>query len=296
MARIKSTSIVTDCSIKSCIDLAVRAADQCMEKAGIDRNEINMLISIGNYKDDNMAEPAQAALIQHRLGMNLDIMNNTNGGSTFSFDIMNGACGFLYAVRVVEDFMKNGTITNALIISSDVHPSKEYSPAFPYSKIGAAVLLSHSEANNYGFREIIFKTSSDGNHGLRSYADLIALGNEGRKEVTIQIDDDYHGRLNDFSVVAARDYLQSRSIPVSEIKTIISSQPVSGFSVKLSKALGIDGSQTVDLYDEFGDPHSSALILGYHIAGERGYLRDNDAILFIGAGAGLTAACGLYLV
>ncbi len=43
-----------------------------------------------------------------------------------------------------------------------------------------------------------------------------------------------------------------------------------------------------------GDPHSSALILGYHQAVTAGLPDHYDQMLFAAAGAGLSAVCSVY--
>jgi 3-oxoacyl-[acyl-carrier-protein] synthase-3 len=90
---IRSTGICKDPSNLSILDLAESAGEQCIASAGIDKKDIDLVISTGIYRDDNVVEPAMAALIQQRLGINLKIDWNHR---TFAFDILNGCaaqCG-----------------------------------------------------------------------------------------------------------------------------------------------------------------------------------------------------------
>ncbi|MBC7304849.1 MAG: hypothetical protein H5T78_28365, partial [Nocardia sp.] len=54
------------------IDLAVGAARACLAGAGLGATDIDVLINIGIYRDGNVVEPSNAALIQRELGMHLD--------------------------------------------------------------------------------------------------------------------------------------------------------------------------------------------------------------------------------
>ena len=51
--------------------LADAAARKCFALAGRKPGDIDMLINVGMYREDNMGEPALAALIQEDIGANL---------------------------------------------------------------------------------------------------------------------------------------------------------------------------------------------------------------------------------
>ena len=293
---IKAASISVGGEMLGSIEHAARAAEQCIATAGIDKQDIDLLVHVGIYREDNIAEPPMAPLIQQRLGLNLDPVKHPVGKTTFSFDLANGACGFLYAAQVIDAILKNGGIKQALIVSSDVHPSKMEVPDFPYTHSGAAVLLTRSDQKEKGFKNFMFRTSEDGYSGVEGYHDLPAYGNEGRKCITATVQDDYSRRLQEFTVRTVKEYVESRLIDVSDIRLLITSQPAPGFGRRIAESIGLKENSVVDVYDKYGDPHTSALSIGYFIAAQKGLFKENDQILFIGAGSGLTSACGLYVV
>jgi 3-oxoacyl-[acyl-carrier-protein] synthase-3 len=67
-----------------------------------------------------------------------------------------------------------------------------------------------------------------------------------------------------------------------------------GFAGALARELRVREGQTARLADVGGDPHSSALTLGYHTAMASGQTRAVDQVLFVAVGAGLTSACAVY--
>lgn len=293
---IKAASISVGGEMLGSIDHAARAAEQCIAKAGIDKQDIDLLVHVGIYREDNIAEPSIASLIQQRIGLNLDPVKHPVEKTTFSFDLANGSCGFLYAAQVIDAIFKNDATKQALIVSGDVHPSKMESADFPYTHSGAAVLLTRSDKKEKGFKNFMFRTSEDGYVGLEGYIDLPAHGNEGRKSITVTVQDDYSSRLQEFTVRTIKEYVESRLINVSDIRLLIISQPAPGFGRGIAESIGLNENSVVDLYDKYGDPHTSALSIGYFIAAEEGLFKENDQILFIGAGSGLTSACALYVV
>ena len=69
---IKATSIIEDVENQGSVELTVKAAKQCIASAGISMEDIGILINLGIYKEDNVGEPAMAALIQKQLRLNAD--------------------------------------------------------------------------------------------------------------------------------------------------------------------------------------------------------------------------------
>lgn len=296
---IKATQIIHQPEAKSAIQLAADAADLCIETSQLDRNDIDLLIYTGVYRDKNISEPAIAPLVQHRLGMNLLY---TNRQKTFSFDIGNGPCGFLTAVKVCESLLQTAAISSALIISCDIHPSGEKKPDFPYTPVGAAVLLGYSEDPQQGFQTIDFKTSTDPNHqGLKGYLDFRDCGTDGQNHISIDFEEDYIDRLLDlmpeaFELFAPQWKICNLKVGTDPIK-YTTSAPIPGFGRKAVERLipGPHNQHPVPCYyEKFGDSHSSGLAVAYHQSVLDGYIQSGDRVLFIGAGSGLTIACGLY--
>jgi len=294
---IKSSSVSINGAF-SAIEITQRAASQCIAKAGIDKNEINLLIYTGVYRDDNIAEPAMAPLVQKRLGMNLDPVNRGSlDRTTFSFDINNGECGFLSAVSVADAAFRAGSAKYALILSGDAHPSKRYHPDFPYALVGSAVLLAYEPERESGFRDVLVKTNGIEKTGLTSILHYKEFGVKGREMSRIDMEEDYHEELYKIAVEAIREYCTADSVKLSDIDVLLTSQQYAGLGGRISRSIGLnETSRVVDMHDLYGDPHTSALPLGYHHLSERGELIKNERILFVAAGSGLTASCSMYVV
>jgi 3-oxoacyl-[acyl-carrier-protein] synthase-3 len=276
------------------VDSAVIAAENCIKKAGIDKQDIDLLINTGIYKEENIAEPAMSALIQKKLGLSLDPGTDKTDKSTLSFDLFNGACGFLYAAQVADSFIRNHERKLVLIVSSEVHPSKKLVPEFPYSHIGSAVILEESEKEGRGFRSFVFETSKRGSKSYMGYLDLKAYGPRGRYLVNIDIAPDYYEKLEKHTLGVIKEHIKSGEINPSEIKLIITSQSIPGFGEKISKSTGLKGIKSISTYKEFGNAFSSDLVIGYCMANKDGILKKGDKVLFVGAGSGLTAALAVY--
>ena len=291
---IQSTFVSTDKNIHSSIEHATRAAEGCIAGAGIDKNDIRLLINTGVYRDQNIVEPAIAALIQQRLDINPDF---NNGKKTFGFDLINGSCGFLNAAQIVKSMFDNDDIRYALVVSGDIHPSRKETEEFPFTHSGSAVLFENT-GDEKGFQDFMFRTTQDIYEGFKSVVDVQLYGSQGRGNIAFDIDEDYPDHLASFTVDSLRRFFKEnsklRDIDLAGVK-LITSQPVKGFGEMIMSRAGIDSIPAICVHDQYGDSHSSSLPLAYHEGRERGFIGDGSRIMFVGAGAGLTVGLGYYI-
>lgn len=291
---IKSTAIIyNDHSNTGNIELAAQAAEHCISGSGIDKNEIDMLINVGVYREQNIIEPSVACLLQHKMGLNLDPLEfSPVGRTTFSIDVFNGSCGFIHAAHIANSFLKNDTVKKILVVSGDTHPSKKQVPGFPYTHMGAAALLENTDCDDTGFSKFIFETPESDYIGREGFFNMYAHGSDGRNNVTIETDKNYSARLLTCSI----DTIKSIFNNEADIKRtkLIASQPVKGFGKMIAKTLGMDEDSALDLYDKYGDPNSAALNLQFHIAKETGFFDGVEKIVFIAVNSELSVACGVY--
>ncbi len=88
-------------------DLAFHAATRALEAAGLDAADIQLIV-LGTTTPD-VIFPSTACLLQDRLGAN----------GCAAFDV-NAACsGFIYALSVADQFIRNGTVKNALVVGAE---------------------------------------------------------------------------------------------------------------------------------------------------------------------------------
>ncbi|PKL35429.1 MAG: hypothetical protein CVV44_21730 [Spirochaetae bacterium HGW-Spirochaetae-1] len=291
---IRSTFVSMDKNIHSSIEHATCAARECISGAGIDKDDIQLIINTGVYRDHNIVEPAIAALIQQRLGINPEFKN---GKKTFGFDLINGSCGFLNAAQIVKSMFDNGDIRYALVVSGDVHPSKQETEEFPFTHSGSAVLFENT-GDEKGFQDFMFRTTQDIYEGFKSVVDVRIYGSQGRGNIAFDIDKDYPDHLAAFTGESLQRFYDEnsrlREIDRAAVK-LVTSQPVKGFGEKILAGAGIDSISAICVHDKYGDSHSSSLPLAYHEGRENGFIGDDNRIMFVGAGAGLTVGLGYYI-
>src|ERR1051325_1435455 len=126
-----------------------------------------MLINAGIYREDSMGEPALAALIQEDIGANPG-EPPVGGDGTFSFDLLNGACGVITAIQLESGLLRSGVIRLGAIVTSDVEPDAGSQGAAPLRPAGGAMLLGWDDATA-GFTDFYTETFPE-------YADLYTSG------------------------------------------------------------------------------------------------------------------------
>ncbi len=293
--KIISSSVYSADLIHSSIELASRAGDRCIDGSGVNKEKIGILIYTGIYRDKNVVEPAMACLIQKNMGMNTDPVEKCNGYRTFSFDLSNSALGFLYAAQAADGFVNSDKADYVLITSSDVHPAQDVVPGYPFSHIGAAAILAKADDKKTGFQHYYFKTANDGDPGYYSYGDIYKYGVEGRKSIVVNVDKDFGNRSLDFAVNTVKEFSKAKKVNIADVKFVITSQFYKDFGKRLAKEIGLGENNAVDIYDKYGNSHTSALIAGYNFLKQSGFMSPGDKILFVGVGSGLTAGVGLYV-
>ncbi len=292
---IKATGISTKDTNSSSNYHAIDASAQCLIAAGINKTDIDVIINVGVYRDKNMLEPAMAAFIQKGVGIKGDYIKGQEYNAVFSLDMLNSACGVINAIQAADSILRTKKFKYALIASSDAHPSTEAVEGFPFSCIGAALLLEYVEDESRGFKNYSFGNSKTSDTSVRGFLDFSTVEGSATNRLTIAIPYNYQPSLFKFTCDSLEDYLVSEKIDRSSIK-MVTPQINDGFAKRLAAKVGVNENSVLDLYKEYGDAHSSSVSMGYHLGVEKGMFKKNDQVMFVAAGTGLSFACVTYTV
>lgn len=92
-------------------DLGVEAAKRAIEAAGLQANDIDMIILATSTPDFFGGFPSTACIVQKKLGI-------TNGGA--AVDVQAVCSGFIYAMAMADSMIKSGAHEKVLIIGAEV--------------------------------------------------------------------------------------------------------------------------------------------------------------------------------
>ena len=279
--------------------LADVAARHCFALAGRSPADIDMLINVGMYREDNMGEPALAALIQR------DIAGGgsrpaADGSGTFSFDLLNGACAPINAIQIESGLLSSGVIRLGAVVSSDVQPDLAARGKASLTPAGGALLLSW-RADLAGFTDFGAETFPE-------YEDLFASGlvwrerrgirvpaqGAGRNRMVITVRPGYHARLADCAEEATRRFLRRVGLGIEDIDLFVPAPAAPDFLDPLRVRLGIPGDRVAFTPEDLAGTYTTGLIAALQAAVKSGRMDEARTVLLLTAGPGVTVAFALY--
>ena len=264
-----------------------------MERAERTAEELDLLINAGVYHDKLMNEPAFASLIQQDIGANPDRPSGAGHG-TFSFDVANGACGFLTGVYVVDGMLASGTIELGMVVASDMDPQPGISEGFDFPAIGGAVLLS-AEDSRAGFTAFKFATFPEFEELFQSRVDWHedarrGLVHHGRHILTVEIAESYAARALECAESTVGELAEAEGLDLGDVELLVATASVPGFADALATRLGVPAERVAPPGNGLAAAHTAAPAFAL----ESGRLADARTTLFVSAGAGITVAAAIY--
>ena len=274
----------------SAVELADAAARVCLERAGRSPDDVQLLISAGVYLDRNISEPAIASLIQEDIGAHLEI-DPDGGQGTLSFDVRNGACGFLTGMYLVDALLASSTVECGIVVGGDADPGPGLSEGFAFPAAGGAVLLS-SDDSRPGLTAFKFKTFPEFAEDFQSYiAWHESPGNgEGRNALTVEVSEQYPAHALDCADATVRELAAEEGVDLAEVDLVMATASAPGFAGALAQRLGIPSARIASSSDDLATAHTAAPA----IALESAQLAASRTALLLSAGAGITVVAALY--
>jgi 3-oxoacyl-[acyl-carrier-protein] synthase III len=268
----------------SALHLAVKAARQCLDEAGCPPNDLDLLVNAGIYRDKNIAEPALAAMIQEDIGANPEDPHPDAHG-TFSFDISNGTCGVLTGLQIIDGFLRSGAVARAMIVASDADPGAGMSKDFPFSAAGTAMLCRWND-DDFGLGKFHWANFPDGGETFRATVGL----DHGRNVLHIDTAASADQQFAAAAAKVASECLQQAGIGIWAVDLIVAAPAHAAFRTALAGHLGVSEVRIAATRDH--DIHTAALGVG--LDEHLGNKPSGRTILFVAAGAGITAGAVLY--
>jgi 3-oxoacyl-[acyl-carrier-protein] synthase III len=279
--------------------LADAAAQACLARAGRQAGDIDMLINAGVYREDHLGEPALAALVQEDIGANLG-QPPVGGHGTFSFDVANGTCGVISALKLQAGLLRSGVIKLGLTVASDVEPSAGQSRSVLIQPTGGAVLLGWDDSIA-GFTDFYSETFPE-------YEDMLVSGLEwqprrgvrvsptaaGESRLVIRERPGYLARCVDCAEEATRRFLDRLGMDITEIDLLVPAPSAPEFLDSLRVRLGAPGDRVSFTAEDMAGAYTAATIAALEAATKSGRLAEARETLLLAVGAGITVALALY--
>lgn len=300
-ARIESASALTSHGLRrpTARRLADAAARTCLAHAGRQPRDTDMLINAGIYREDNMCEPALAALVQEDIGANRT-QSPAGRHGTFSFDLINGTCGVINAIQIEAGLLRSGVIRLGAIVASDVDPNLKDPGSAPFRPTGGALLLGWDDSIA-GFTDFAMETFPEYEDlffsGLvweQRRLRLVPWGARGQSHMVIHEKPGYQDRLVDCAEEATRRFLRRLGMGVDDIDLLVPAPTLPHFLDPLRTRLGIPGDRVAYVTEDLAGAYTTSPIAALQAAIKSGRLGEARHMVMLAAGAGITVALALY--
>jgi 3-oxoacyl-[acyl-carrier-protein] synthase III len=269
-------------------DLALPAAREALEDAGISGSDLDLLI-VATVTPD-MAFPATAAILADELGAH----------EAAAYDLSAGCTGFMYAVAQAYGMLAGGLARRALVVGGDVLSKimdwTDRSTAVLFGDGAGAVVMER--VGQGGF--LGFELGADGSGGPQLY---LPAGGSRTPATEESVAERLHfvqmnGRevfkfATRVLVTSAEAVLAECGRTVEEVDVYVPHQANVRIIDYATKKLGIPEDRVVIDVDQYGNTSSGSIPLALADARTDGRLEPGRLVLMTGMGAGLTWGSGL---
>lgn len=265
-------------------DLAYEAAIQAMERAGVEAEELDLII-VATITPDS-AFPSTACILQERIGAK----------KAAAFDLSAACSGFIYGLANAANFIATGTYQYALVIGAEclskITDYTDRNTCILFGDGAGAVVLGPVEQGR-GFRS--FELGADGSGG-----DLLQIPGGGSRLPISQslIDQRSHfismeGReVFKFAVrimgSAAEEALQKAGMDKANIDFLVPHQANIRIIQSALNRLELSEDKCIINVNRYGNVSAASIPIALAEADQEGRFKQGDTLVLVGFGGGLT--------
>jgi 3-oxoacyl-[acyl-carrier-protein] synthase-3 len=261
-------------------DLAVHAARNALEMAGMQPDDIDLIIVASSTPDFFGSFPSTACIVQRKLGM-------TNQGA--AVDVQAVCSGFVYAVSTADAFIKAGVHKNVLVIGSEVFSRilnfEDRTTCVLFGDGAGAIVMTGSDEPGI----LATKLHADGRH-----ADILSVpgtlsGGAVAGSSYLYMDGPAVFKLA-VTVLekVANEALEHAGMTADQIDWLIPHQANIRIMNGTAKKLGLPLEKMVVTVDQHGNTSAASIPLALDQAVRDGRVKKGDNVMMEGVGGGFT--------
>ncbi|MCF8356950.1 MAG: ketoacyl-ACP synthase III [Melioribacteraceae bacterium] len=264
-------------------DLASKAAIQAIADAGLEKDDIELII-VATATPDRLA-PSTAAIVQDKI----------QAYNAVAFDIAAVCSGFLFGMSVAAQFIASGVYNNVLLIGADTFSKiidwSRRDAVFFGDGAGAAILSTGDINSSF----LAFRLYTDG-RGKWNYT-VPAGGSEmPASEETVKKGLHYF-QMNGRAVYetatkvlpkAINQVLDDTGLSIDDIDYMIPHQPSIKILQDTAKIIGLPFSRVMTNMDKYANTSGGTIPILLDELNQANKLKKDDIILFAAVGSGWT--------
>ena len=267
-------------------DLAVAAAREALEDAGVAAEEIDLIVLATTTPDQTF--PATATAVQAKLGM----------GVGAAFDVQAVCSGFLFALANADALMRQGLFSKALVIGAETFSRildwSDRSTCVLFGDGAGAVVLEAAPAEDDPLTGLItHHIRTDGTKSDLLYVDggVSSTGTIGH--VRMEGNRVFKHAVNNISS-AVRAVLEEARLTSEDIDWFVPHQANQRILNGVAGKLDIDESKVVSTVEQHGNTSAASIPLALHAAVRDGRIQPGHLILSEAMGGGFSWGAALF--
>ncbi|MGI5861118.1 MAG: 3-oxoacyl-ACP synthase III family protein [Myxococcales bacterium] len=269
------------------IDHAVRAGRACLKGSRYNPEDVRVLVNAGIHRDGHVCEPAIAAYIQRRLGINVEFQ----GRRTLAFDLQNGGCGMLNAAHVLSALLLSGEAQVGMVVASEANSDRRPDPAYTYPPSGAATLIDLSPREGVGFGAFAFHTHDEYSELYSSVVSLkVARGQLQLRRRGEELEEVYLSKAR----AVVDEVLEKDGLRREDVALVVPAQISQRFLEKLPEAIGFPKERVASYTDRLADTLSTSTFLALHEAMKGPECAPGKTVVLLAFGSGVTIGAASY--
>ncbi|MBC2839178.1 3-oxoacyl-ACP synthase III family protein [Robiginitalea sp. SC105] len=272
--------------------MGVKAARIAIERAGIDKDEIDFIVFATLSPDYYF--PGPGVLVQRDLGL------RTVG----ALDVRNQCSGFVYAVSVADQYIKSGMYRNVLVIGSELHSkgldmtTRGRGVSVIFGDGAGAAILSRETDPKKGI--LSTHLHSEGQHAEELAVTAPGMGKRWVTDILADADPEdtsFYPYMNGqfvfknavvrFSEVI-REGLAANGLETADIDMLIPHQANLRISQFIQQKFGLSDEQVYNNIMRYGNTTAASIPIALTEAWEAGRIREGDLVVLAAFGSGFT--------
>jgi len=251
-------------------DLAFIAAERAIKNAGIDKDEIDMVLVATSTGDHKF--PSVACQLQQRLGLR----------QVPAMDQLAACTGFIYSVVTAQQFIQTGVCKYILVVGAEklskITDMTDRNTAILFGDGAAAVVMGEVSAGR-GIQN--FQLGSDGTGGEYLYDrkenQVLAMNGREVFKFAVRI-------MGDMAQKTVKD----AGLVPKDIDMFIPHQANIRIMESSRQRLGIDKEKMSVTVNQYGNTSAASIPLSLLHEIEKGTVKEDSKIVLVGFGGGLT--------
>ncbi len=259
-------------------DLAMHASLKAIEAAGIEAEEIDLVIVATTSPDQIF--PSTACILQDKLGI-------TNRGAAFDIQAVCG--GFVYALNTADMYIKGGQAKTALVVGAEVLSNmldwKDRTTCVLFGDGAGAVILRASDEPGI----VAAKLHAEGRHRGMLKAEGQVRNGEVDGEPFIKMDGQavFKFAVKVLSEVV-EEILDEQNMKGTDINWLVPHQANIRIIEATAKKLGLGMDNVVVTVGHHGNTSAASIPLALDAAVRDGRIKANQNVLIEAVGGGFT--------